>query len=342
MTTSRNPSTRGTLYCVLSSAAYTLYYVCLRNVSDKNDPAWINCVQASVGAAVFGLYLVYQSARGHRALPPWKELLALAAVGFITQVGGVLLIWAMSVIGVGITSTLQTGMMLAASAVLGLAVLGERVTWKQVGAILLITVSVIFFSMESPPAAESGTGQPHQPAQARFVDGVAAPDQGNPPNDAATTRILGIAAAILAGVAFAILTVGTRKAVTSATSPEAVVFLINAMAMIVFGPWCVYRLGIEKLLATSAQHLGLMLGAGVFNLAGFLLITMSLQLITVVRVNVISNAFTTALTVAAGIVLFQETCNSNVAIAFLLSGAGILLISVASSPQEASSRAGDA
>ena len=79
--------------------------------------------------------------------------------------------------------------------------------------------------------------------------------------------------------------------------------------MIVFGPWCVYRLGIEKLLATSAQHLGLMLGAGVFNLAGFLLITMSLQLITVVRVNVISNAFTTALTVAAGIVLFQETCN---------------------------------
>ena len=104
-------------------------------------------------------YLLWLIARGRPALPPWKELLALLGIGLITQLGGVLLVWAMSVVGAAVSVTLQTGIMLAASAVLGLIVLGERVSWRQIAAIALITVSVAFFSLGVESTDPAGVGQ---------------------------------------------------------------------------------------------------------------------------------------------------------------------------------------
>ena len=132
-------------------------------------------------------------------------LLALLTIGLITQLGNILYVWAMSVVGVAITATLQTGVMLGISAVLGLIVLGERVSWRQVTAIVLITVSVVFFSMGAKSPGEATTA-----SQLPSVHVLAA-----------------IAAASLAGVAFALLTVGVRKTVTDNTSSAAVVFLIS-------------------------------------------------------------------------------------------------------------------
>ena len=67
--------------------------------------------------------------------------------------------------------------------------------------------------------------------------------------------LLGVAAAGLSGVAFAILTVGVRKTVTGNTSPEAVVFLMSVMGILALGPWSVYLLGMNapsrRLPATS-------------------------------------------------------------------------------------------
>ncbi len=64
-----------------------------------------------------------------------------------------------------------------------------------------------------------------------------------------------------------------------------------------------------------------MLAAGAMNLIAFLLITKSLQLTTVVRVNVVNNGLTMALTVIAGIVLFAEAWNRQIAAGILLSTA---------------------
>lgn len=299
-------SKRGTLFCMFSAVAYTAFNICLRQVSGQYDSAWINCVQASVGTAVFGAYLAWQAAHGRRVLPPWKEVLMLLALGLITQVGGVLMIWAMAVVGVGITGTLQMGVMLSGSAILGLIVLGERISWRQVVAIAMITVAVVFFSIGAQSAGE------------------AAPDGISP-----LRVLLGIFAGVLSGMAFAILTVGIRKAVTTTTSAAAVVFLINAMGVVVMGPWCVYRLGLDTLTHTPPQHLGVMLVAGAMNLLAFLLVTKSLQLTTVVRVNVINNGLTMALTILAGIAIFAESWNRNIAIGVVLSIIGTLMISLA-------------
>ena len=139
---------------MLSAIGYTAYNVCLRDASRGYDPSWINCVQSSVTVGVFGVYLAWQAARGRRVLPPRNELLALLIISLITQFGNILFVWAMSVVGVAVTSTLQTGVMLGASAILGLMVLGERVSGRQVAAIVLITVSMVFFSIGAQTSGE--------------------------------------------------------------------------------------------------------------------------------------------------------------------------------------------
>lgn len=340
----------GTLYCVLSAIAYTAYNACLRDVSNHYDPAWINCVQASVGASVFGVCLLWRAAHGRRALPPWRELIALAVIGFVTQLGGVLLICSMAVVGVAVSATLQMGVMLAGSAVLGLLVLGEAVSWRQIAAIAMITVSVVVFSRGAQTAGETAStpavgedgaamvAQTDNKAVVAQTDNIAPSPAGSDASgekdaggDKSPVRIvLGILAGVLAGIAFAVLTVGIRKVVGGDTSAEAVVFLINAMGVVVFGPWCLYYLGPETLAQTRAGDLGVMLSAGVMNLLGFLLITKSLQMLTVVRVNVVNNAVTMVLTVLVGITLFREPWNLELGLGILLAAAGTLLISMTS------------
>jgi drug/metabolite transporter (DMT)-like permease len=305
----------GTSYCVLSALGYVAFNICLRFVSDKQDPTWVNCVQASVGALVFGIYLAQQAVRGQRILPPRGELLALLAIGFVTQVGGVLTIWAMPIVGVGITGTLQMGVMLAASAILGRIVLAEEVSWRQMAAIAMITIAVVFFST-----------------------GAQSADAASPKASSSSWVLLGIAAAVAGGLAFGVLTVGVRKTVTSTTSPEAVVFLINLMGTVVFGPLCVCRMGLDTLVHTPPQEFGAMVAAGAMNLVGFLFITLSLKMIPVVHVNVINNGLVSALTILAGIRLFGEPWNRDIAIGIVLCMAGTLLISLVAPPEEAAEK----
>jgi drug/metabolite transporter (DMT)-like permease len=304
----------GTLFCVASAVAYTAYNVCLRWVSSQCDPTWINCVQSSVSVAVFGAYLLWLAARRRPALPPWIEVAALLTIGLMTQAGNILFIWSMSVVGVAVTATIQTGVMLAASAVLGLIVLGERVSWPQVAAIGLITFSVVSFGIGAQSAGEASA----DPLSSSVV-------------------LWGLAAAMLAGLAFAVLTVGVRKTVTGNTSPQAVVFLINLMGVVAMGPWCVHHLGLDTLRATDPRDLGVMLAAGGLNLIAFLLVTKSLQTISVVRFNVLNNGLTTALTAAIGIAVFAEAWNAPVLFGILLSLAGILVISQAAPETPATS-----
>jgi drug/metabolite transporter (DMT)-like permease len=195
--------------------------------------------------------------------------------------------------------------MLGASAILGLVVLGERVSSRQVAAILMITLSMVFFT--------SGAQSPGEPTVGHGLS---------------LTILLGIAAAALAGIAFALLTVGVRKTVTSNASPEAVVFLISTMGVVAMGPWCVYRHGFQTLLRTPLGDLGVMLTAGVVNLIAFLLVTKSLRMISVVRFNVLNNGLTTAMTATIGLVAFKEPWNGTLLLGMLLAMAGILVISI--------------
>jgi drug/metabolite transporter (DMT)-like permease len=303
MTTVRRVSTVGTTYCVLSAVVYAVFYTFQGYVSKSQDPMWINCVQAAMAALLIGAFMVWQSANGRRVFPTWQNALKLAALGLIGQVGGVLLVWAMSQVGAGISTVIGTAIMLASSAILGLFLLGERVSWQQIAAMTLITVSVVCFSLNSEAAPNAEV--------------------------APVLYLAGIAAAGISGVIFALLTVGIRKMVTGTTSAEATVFFLNVMGPLALGPLCLHQLGFDKLMHTSPRDMGIMIASGPFNLVGLLLVTKSLQLINVVRVNVINNGLCTTLVVIAGICLLHDPHGFVIIVGMLLSIAGILLISLA-------------
>ena len=136
------PTTLGMFYCVLSAVFYALMGICQRKLSENCDPVWVNCVQASVSTVVFGVYLTSRSARGRSAWPPLGVATGLMMLGAITQLGGTSYQWSLGKTGLSIGNPLQMGVMLSASAILGLLVLGERVSWKGVMAIVLITFSI--------------------------------------------------------------------------------------------------------------------------------------------------------------------------------------------------------
>ena len=195
---------------------------------------------------------------------------------------------------------------------------------RGITAIVLITVSIFLLS--------HGAEETNQEVTATDTIAAATDSQSTNGKEAATRSgslriMMGIAAACLAGIAFAILTVGVRKMATEDTAPEAIVFFINAMGVVFLGPWALLRLGLDGVMATSPRDYGVMLATGVFNLLGFLLVTKALQLTAVVRVNLINSALTTALTVLAGIVIFAEPANSQLVVGILLTLVGMVLIS---------------
>ena len=349
--------TLGTVYCVLSAVFYTLMGICQRQLSKDCDPVWVNCVQASVSAVVFGVYLAFRSLRGQSAWPPLAVAAGLMVVGVVTQLGGASYVWSLGVIGLAIGNPLQMGVMLAAAALLGWLLLGERVSWRGLTAIVLITASVVLLSLGAEEASEAmGAAEPAEtaPGSGAGESVVVVPSSDGKdklklglqpdtedklklelqPDDSDRAAgvglllvLLGVGAACFAGVAFAILTVGMRKTATESTAPEAIVFFINVMGVLFLGPWAVARLGLSGLLATPPRDLAVMLAIGACNLIAFLLVVKALQLTAVVRVNVINNSLTTVLSVAAGIAIFAEPANRELVIGILLTLVGIVLIS---------------
>lgn len=334
-----SPTTLGTLYCILSAVFYTLMGICQRELSQTCDPVLVNSVQASVSTVVFGVYLLLQSARGRSAWPPLEVMVGLLVLGAVTQLGGTSYQWSLGMIGLSIGNPLQMGVMLSASALLGWVVLREGVSWKGIVAIAMITLAIFLLSRGAEKANEAIQTAAGSESSRTAVD----PDRGGgtldderpqPPAPSAFWVMLGVMAAGFSGLAFAILTVGMRKTATENTSPEAIVFFINCMGILFLGPWALNRLGIEGIAATSPSDLAVMLATGACNLLAFLLIAKALQLTTVVRVNVINNAMTTALTVLAGIVIFVEPSSPELTAGIIVILAGIVLISLGDRPAE--------
>jgi len=327
-------STLGIAYCVLSAVFYTLMGIFQRELSTTADPVWVNCVQASVSTIVFGLYLSLCSLRGRAAWPPWGVALGLMALGIITQLGGSSYQWSLGIIGLAIGNPLQMGVMLATAALLGWVVLRERVDLRAITAIALITTSVFLLSVGAEEASKAINASKTPEAADAAAPSKAADDLAGESGAGLWMVLLGVAGACFAGVAFAILTVGMRKTATESTSPEAIVFFINVMGILFLGPWAAARLGLDGMLATSPRDFSVMLAVGICNLMAFLLIAKALQLTSVLRVNVVNNALTTALTVLAGIVIFAEPANRELIIGIVLTLVGIVLISYAEGEDE--------
>jgi len=292
----------GTACCAVSAVGYTGANACMRRLDELGaDPMWAVCNKELVTVAVVGPWIVWQLLRGRKMAVPLRTLAVLAGVGLAVQLGANLGVqWAFGVVGLAVTVPAIFGAMLTGSGALGWVFLGERVSGRSIRAIGLLLVALAFLGVAAHAAGKS------------VAEGTAP-----------LWFALGLGAACVAGMIYAVLTITIRHNVTAATPMAVVVFITTLMGVITLGPLSLWRLGAERLLDTSPQEAAWMLAAGTLNLIAFLAITKGLQLTTVVHANVL-NASQVAMAAFAGLLFFDEPLTLWLAL-----GVGLTIVGVA-------------
>jgi drug/metabolite transporter, DME family len=294
----------GTACCAVSAVGYTASNACMRQLHELNvDPMWAVCNKEVVTVAVVGPWIIWQILRGRTMRVPLSTLAVLAVVGLAVQMGANLgLQWAFGVVGLAVAIPAVFSALITGSGLLGWALLGERVSARSIRAIGLLLVSLVLLGI------------------AAHFAGKEVADGGGP-----LWFTLGVGAACAAGTIFAILTITIRSNVTRATPMSAVVFITTLMGVITLGPLSAWRLGADRLLATTPEQAAWMLAAGTLNLIAFLAIAKGLQLTTVVHANVL-NASQVAMAAVAGLLFFSEPLTVWLALGTLLTIIGVATI----------------
>lgn len=303
-----SPTVLGTACCIGSAICYTAANICLRKLAGwEVHPAWVIAVKELVTVVVVGPFLLWLAFRTKLAFLNIRVLAVLVAAGIGVQLAGNLSVqWAFGAVGLTVSTPTAMGVMLVASAIIGFAWLGERVTRQSMMAIALLIFAITLLAV--------GTGVSRQ-------SGLIAPED-LPPLGLA---FLGVAAAALGGTMFATLAAAVRYASTKEAPISLIVFVITGMGVISCGLISLNRIGLAGMATTGQDRLVWMLASGVCNLLGFLLITKGLQLTTLVHANVI-NASQVALAAVAGIALFHEPNNAWLVTGIVLTIVGIFQI----------------
>lgn len=298
----------GLVFCLFSALGYTASNILMRRLTDLDcDPFWAVFNRELVSPVVLGAWLLWQAARGRPTLPKGFSLVLLVLVGLLIQVvGNVAVQWSLGVVGLAVTIPAMFGAMIAGGAVVGRVWLGERVSLRSIAAIAVLLGSLAFLGMGAEAAGRSI-------AEARAT----APDP--------SLMVIAVAAAVMGGSVYALLSASIRHSVTRNTTPAAAAFLVTLMGVVGLGPICVWRQGVPALLDTPGNQLVLMFAAGACNLAAFLALIHGLQRTTVVHANAV-NASQVAMAAVAGMILFAEPLTAWVLLGVFLTIFGIVWI----------------
>lgn len=258
---------------------------CLRAVSHC-DAVWVSCVKAFPTVAIFGPIVLWRCLRGREAMPSARQMAALIAVSIICQLfGNVVFQWSLGVVGMALAVPLTLGMMIVAGALLGRAFLHESVTVPMAISTAVLIAAMFVLSLGANEASHTVVGGRSGPAVWLVVAGVGA--------------------ALGSGVAYALLGVVIRYAVTDRISILMTLVSVTLTGVIVLGAAALGRVGVSGMLATAPRDLAIMLLAGFFNAVAFLALTRSLQLVPVVYVNAL-NATQATMAAVTGVLLFAE------------------------------------
>ena len=280
-----DPLVFGPLCGLASALGYTAANACLRAVSDC-DAVWVSCVKAFPTVAIFGPILLYRLARGRDALPPARQMAALVGASVICQLlGNVVFQWSLGVVGMALAVPLTLGMMIVAGAIMGRILLHESVTIPMAISTVVLIGAMFVLSLGANEASQT---MAHQ--------------RGAPPFWLVAA---GVGAACSSGIAYALLGVVIRYAVTDKISILLTLVSVTLTGVITLGGVALGRIGISGMLATVPSDFRMMLLAGFFNAMAFLALTKSLQLVPLVYVNAL-NATQATMAAVAGVLIFAE------------------------------------
>ncbi len=295
----------GAIFGLVAAVGYVSANICLRAVSEC-EPVWVSCMKSLPTIALFAPWLIVLAFRRVPILPPWKAALAIVVTGAIGQFGGnVGFQWSLGVIGIALAVPLCTGAMILSGAVMGRMLLQERITPRTVFAIALLLVAIFVLSL--------GAGDAYRSV-------VSTPD-----TISTLTMVLGLAAAIGSGIAYAVLGIAIKYAVRGGAPISSILVIVALVGAVGLGSLSWARIGWDGILATAPDDLGVMVLAGICNAVAFAALTKALQLTTVTLVNTL-NASQAAMAAVAGVVIFQEAPTWAMAVGVALTMVGLVLI----------------
>lgn len=301
----RDPLVVGTCCGLASSLGYTAANACLTAVS-AYDAVWVSCVKAFPTVALFGPLLLWRIARRTEWVPPRRQLAKLVAASLMCQVlGNVVFQWTLGIIGMALTVPLTLGTMIVGGAFLGRVILHEAITIRMAISTVVLIASVFVLSLGAGEASE---------AVART---------SLPPTLWLT--VAGVAAACISGVAYAVLGVAIRYAVTDRVSIAMTIVTVTFTGVVALGLISLFRIGVSGMLNTPPAQFWTMMLAGLFNAVAFVALTKALQLIPVIYVNAL-NATQATMAAVAGVLLFAEPSSGALWLGVLMTAGGLLLM----------------
>ena len=290
---------------LIAALGYSAANVCLRAAAGV-DPIWVSAVKSTPVLAASGALLCRNFAVGRLNPLPRSMVLELCAAGLIGHLAGnVGFQWALGVIGVALDVPITMGMIIASGAVMGRCFLGEHVTPRGTLSIVLLIAAIGLLSLGGEAAA---------------------------PGAAWSLVAAGVAAACLAGVAYAYLGIAIRRSRVGGAPLGVPLFLVSAMGAVSLFPLSALRLGWTGMAATTVAEWQYMLGAGFFNAVAFFALTHAFKVLNVVAVNALNSA-QIAMCALAGVWLFDEPATPWLGLGCALTLTGLFLMERQTSEQ---------
>ncbi len=297
----------GTFFGLVSALGYSAANVCLRAVIHC-DPMWVSCVKAMPTAVLLGVWLLFGSLAGRRDLPRGRFLLVVALSSLFMHVAGnVPFQWALSVIGVALTTSLTLGSIIITGAVLGRIYLSEPITPRAAAAIGVLGLAVMALVLGAGEASSSVLQVENEEAVSTWK------------------IIVGVLAACLAGFAYGQLGVVIRHGLMRGGSIAGMLWTVSTLGVVILGMLTIARLGVSSMLDTSWIDLQTMLGAGLFTTVAFLTLAKALQLTTLIYINTL-NASQAAMCAVAGVWFFNEPASVAMWSGVGLTAVGLVLM----------------
>jgi drug/metabolite transporter, DME family len=314
----------------LSAVLYTITNICLRQLGEV-DAVWVSTVKAVPTLLVVFPMVMLQirsktkaarasdstshdtcnaSRAGHWGFISWSEILLLVLTSLGTQIfGNVAFQWALSVLGLTISVPIVLATMLIGGALAGYLILSEPVSIRKVLSVCVLIIATIVLSL----GAATGAGGTTEDAYSPLTIGLA------------------LAANIASGIAYAMQGTMMRRGMRKGMSVAATLCLISGSGVVFLVCWSLAKVGAEGIMATSSGDLALMICAGAFNALAFFAMAKSLQLVSVLYVQIL-NASQAAISAAAGWLIFSEAINTPIGIGLLLTAAGLMIAGLRDQP----------
>jgi drug/metabolite transporter (DMT)-like permease len=231
---------------------------------------------------------------------------ALVAVSIICQLfGNVVFQWSLGIVGMALAVPLTLGMMIVAGAMMGRVFLHESVTIPMAISTAVLILAMCVLSLGASEASQT---------MAREASG-----------SSVWLVLAGVGAALGSGIAYALLGVVIRYAVTDRISILLTLVSVTLTGVVVLGAASFVRIGWRGMLATAPRDWAVMLLAGFFNAVAFLALTRSLQLVPVVYVNAL-NATQATMAAVTGVLLFAERSSWALWCGVGLTGIGLIFM----------------